>query len=68
MPAAIAIAFIVLVPVTDIGPVYCAEDEVGVEPSVVYLMAAPAVAHEMVTFCADEYVPPAGLKAGAATV
>jgi hypothetical protein len=38
--------------------------EVGVLPSVVYRMLAPARA-VMVTDCAEVYVPAAGLKVGA---
>jgi hypothetical protein len=51
IPGLVAIAFIVFVEETLMAPVYVAEDAFGVEPSVVYLMVAPDVAHEMVTFC-----------------
>ena len=60
---------IVVVPVADttIGLVYSVDDAVGVEPSVVYRMAAPLVVLDNVTVCVDVYVPPVGLMVGAAT-
>ncbi|MOA66700.1 hypothetical protein D3C78_1935490 [compost metagenome] len=53
---------------TRIGAVYWVEAAVGSLPSVVYLMAAPFVAQAILTVCAEAYVPPAGLKVGAATI
>ena len=40
---------------------------VGVVPSVVYIMVAPAVVVEMETVCENKYVPPPGLNAGVET-
>ena len=42
--------------------------DVGVLPSVVYLIAAPGVVVEIVTLWALEYVPPPGVKVGVDTV
>jgi hypothetical protein len=50
------------------GPVYNVDAAVGVEPSNVNRMLAPAVAVESVTDWADMYVPPGGLNVGVATV
>jgi hypothetical protein len=50
IPLLIAIALIFLVLVTAIGPLYTVDLAVGVVPFVVYLMVAPRVAQEIVTF------------------
>jgi hypothetical protein len=52
---------------TVIGPVYNAEEAVGVVPLVVYRSEAPAVEHFNVTVCGVVYVPPAGEIVGVAT-
>jgi hypothetical protein len=49
MPDAMAMAFTVRLDGTEIGPVYCGELVVGVDPSTVYRMVAPAVLLAMVT-------------------
>ena len=49
MPDATAMAFTVWLDDTEIGPVYCGEPVVGVEPSTVYRIVAPAVLVAMVT-------------------
>jgi hypothetical protein len=41
-------------------------DDVGVDPSVVYLIAALGVAQDMVTFWVEEYDPPSGVNVGVA--
>jgi hypothetical protein len=48
--------------------VYNVDEAVGVEPSTVYRMLAPAVVSASVTDCAVAYVPPVGLNVGVATV
>ena len=53
---------------TLIGPVNSGELAVGVEPSTVNRMLAPEVVVAIVTDCAVEKLPPAGLKVGVATV
>lgn len=61
-------ALIVVAVETFTGPVYNVPVvDVGVLPSVVYLMDADTVADESVTVCAPTYVPPGGLKDGAFT-
>src|SRR5687768_7898931 len=67
MPDLSAMALIVLVEGTLIGPEYRSELAVGVLPSIVYLIVAPVVAVVMVTDCVPLYVPPGGLKVGVAT-
>jgi len=53
---------------TAIGPAYTEPTvPLGDEPSVVYRIVAPGVV-EIVTLCADVYVPGDGLNIGAATV
>ena len=52
MPVARARALMVVVLVTLMGPVYEADDAIGVEPSVVTRMVAPAVLQAIVTDCA----------------
>jgi hypothetical protein len=60
---------IVVVAGTAIAPVYTVPVvEVGVEPSVVYRMPAPAVVVDSVTLWALAYVPAAGLNVGGETV
>ena len=67
-PAKYAIARIVVVADTAIGPAYSVPVvEVGVDPSVVYRMPAPAVDEDSVTLWALAYVPGAGLNVGAET-
>jgi hypothetical protein len=68
-PAKYAIALIVVVADTAIGPAYTVPVvEVGVDPSVVYRMLAPGVAVDSVTLWALVYAPAAGLNAGADAV
>ena len=67
-PPATAIAFTVSLVDTVRGPPgISGEDAVGVDPSVVYKKFTPGVASVMNTICAEEYVPPGGLKVGGAT-
>jgi len=49
-----ALAFIVVVELTAIGPEYAVEEDDGVDPSVVYRIVAPEVAHAMITFWDEE--------------
>jgi hypothetical protein len=68
-PARYAIALIVVVADTVIGPAYTVPAvEVGVDPSVVYRMVAPGVDVDSVTLCGLAYVPDATLNVGADTV
>ena len=61
-------AFTVVFVLSPIGAVYSVPVvALGVLPSVVYRIDAPAVVVLMVTVCAEVYVPAAGLNAGAAT-
>src|SRR5207245_10979641 len=62
-----AIVLIVIVRVTEIGPVYCADDVVGVLPSVVKKIVAPLVASLSGTDCGRLYIPAARPNAGVAT-
>lgn len=67
-PAMYALAVMVEFAATENGPMYTAPlTAVGVDPSVVYRIVAPAVAQESVTVCAEVYVPAAGAIVGAAT-
>jgi hypothetical protein len=66
-PAANPRACTVAVAVSVNGPAYSGELLVGVDPSVVYRMAAPGVAVPSVTDTAPAKVPPAGLIVGVAT-
>jgi hypothetical protein len=50
-----------------IGELYVVEEDVGLLPSIVYLIVAPFVEQLIITFCANEYVPPVGLNEGVAT-
>ena len=52
-PVAVAIAWIVSVELTGIAVVNFADIVVGVDPSVVKKIVAPAVASEMVTICGE---------------
>jgi len=52
-PVAVAIALSVSVALTEIVPEYWVEAVVGVDPSVVKKIVAPAVASEMATVCTD---------------
>lgn len=45
---------------------HCDDEVVGVVPSFVQYMVAPAVASLIVTLCADVYVPAAGKNVGVA--
>jgi len=68
-PARYATARIVMDPATAIGPAYAVPTvPLGVEPSVVYRIAAPGVVVDSVTLCAGPYVPGDGERVGAATV
>jgi hypothetical protein len=67
MPLLNALALIVVVELTWIGLEYSVDEDVGVEPSAVYLMVAPEVEQLIDTLCAEEYVPAEGLNVGAAT-
>jgi hypothetical protein len=68
MPLLYAMAFSVAVALTVTGPPYTAPTvSLGVLPSVVYRMFAPAVALEIATVCAAVYVPAAGLNVGVST-
>ena len=67
IPVAVAMARMVVVWVTEIGPLYAAEAAVGVLPSTVKWMIAPGVPSVIVTVTDDVNVPPAGLRAGVAT-
>jgi len=62
-----ALALMVVVEPTKIGFEYAVDEEIGSEPSTVYLMVAPAVSQLRATFWGDEYVLPGGLKVGVAT-
>ena len=62
------IALSVRLDATEMAPVYCGDDAVGVDPSVVYRMVAPAVASVIVTDWVPLYEPPGGLNTGVATV
>jgi hypothetical protein len=54
---------------TGIGPEYTVPAvSLGVDPSVVYRIVAPAVVVDSVTLCAGAYIPGDGEKVGAATV
>src|SRR5690242_12038822 len=63
-PLSTPIARIVSDDVTLIGPLNSGELAVGVEPSTVKWMLAPAVDVVIVTIWADGKLPPAGLKVG----
>ena len=52
---------------TVIADIHRGDDVVGVVPSVVQYMVAPAVASLIVTICTDVYVPAAGENVGVAT-
>jgi len=68
IPEAYAIAFTVAEADTVNAAVYTVPVvAVGVEPSVVYLIVAPAVPSVIVTVCADVYVPVAGVIEGVTT-
>jgi hypothetical protein len=68
-PALYATALIVMDEGTESGPEYVVPAvSLGVEPSVVYRIVAPDVVVEIVTLCADVYVPGDGLNIGVATV
>src|SRR5260370_4960975 len=58
---------VVLLATTIGGPFKVPSVSLGVLPSVVYRIEAPGVALLRLTLCAELYVPPPGLKAGAAT-
>src|SRR5438552_5442985 len=67
-PDATAIALIVWVVVTVIGPVYAAEVVVGVLPMVAEDIVAPGVLSVSVTESEEVNVPPPGLSPSAAAV
>jgi hypothetical protein len=67
MPLLNALALIVVVTLTEIGPEYRVDKDEGSEPSTVYLIVAPEVAQSRSTLWDEKYVPPAGLKVGVAT-
>lgn len=58
IPDLMAMALMVMDLSTLISLSYFFEFAVGVDPSVVYLIVAPLVAQDNLTFCFDEYVPP----------
>ena len=63
-----ALALIVTLELTGTTLEYAVDEEVGSEPSVVYLIVASDVLQLIATLCDDEYVPPEGLKVGVATL
>ena len=68
IPLLNALALKVIVPpLVTMGEEYILDRGEGSEPSVVYLIVAPAVMQRIVTFCDEEYVPPRGLNVGVAT-
>jgi len=63
-----ALALIVVLELKETALEYAVDEEVGSEPSVVYLIVASDVLQLISTLCDDEYVPPEGLKVGVATL
>ena len=64
MPETWANAMMVVDALMVSAPAYTGDAPVGVEPSVVKRMVAPAATDESVTDCATAYAPPAGENVG----
>ncbi len=67
MPLLKAFAFTVVVLVRNREYLYTGEDDVGVDPSVVYRIVAPLVEHEILTTIELVNMPDEGLSLGIAT-